>query len=142
VKQLKAFKSDERVDPLMTPMAKPLSDADMADLGAYFAAQSATGLEAEPSKVTDGQRLYRGGEPINSVAACIACHGPAGAGNPAAKYPAIRGQQAAYVAAQLKAYRSGARKTDQSMNQMMRDVAAKLSDAQIDAVASYVQGLR
>jgi cytochrome c553 len=142
VKQLKAFKNDERVDPLMTPMAKPLSDADMEDLGAYFAAQSATGLEAEPSKVTDGQRLYRGGEPINSVAACIACHGPAGAGNPAAKYPAVRGQQAAYVVAQLKAYRSGARKTDQSMNQMMRDVAAKLSDAQIDAVASYIQGLR
>jgi len=142
VKQLKAFKNDERTDPLMTPMAKPLSDADIEDLAAYFAAQSATGLEAEPSKVADGQRLYRGGEPINGIAACVACHGPAGTGNPAAKYPSIRGQHAAYVVAQLKAYRSGTRKTDQQQNQMMRDVAAKLSDPQIDAVASYVQGLR
>lgn len=142
VKQLKAFKNDERTDPLMTPMAKPLSDADMEDLGAYFAAQPAAGLEADPSKVTDGQRLYRGGEPVNGIAACAACHGPAGAGNPVAKYPAIRSQHAAYIAAQLKAYRSGARKTDQPQNQMMRNVAAKLSDVQIDAVAAYIQGLR
>ena len=142
VKQLKAFKNDERTDPLMSPMAKTLSDADMEDVGAFFAAQTPTGLETEPSKVSDGQRLYRGGEPINGIAACAACHGAAGAGNPTAKYPSIRGQHSAYVVAQLKAYRSGARKTDQQQNQMMRDVAAKLSDAQIDAVASYVQGLR
>lgn len=142
VKQLKAFKNDERVDPLMTPMAKTLSDADMEDIGAYFSAQSATGLEAEPSKVAEGQKLYRGGEPVNGVAACASCHGPAGAGNPTAKYPAIRSQHSAYVVTQLKAYRSGTRKTDQPQNHMMRDVAAKLSDAQIDAVAAYVQGLR
>ena len=142
VKQLKAFKNDERTDPLMTPMAKGLSDADMEDLGAYFAAQSATGLEAEPSKVAEGQRLYRSGEPVNGVAACTACHGPSGKGNPAARYPSIHGQHSAYVAAQLKAYRSGTRKTDQPQNQMMRNIAAKLSDAQIDAVAAYVQGLR
>lgn len=143
LKQLKAFKNDERVDPLMTPMAKALSDEDMADLGAYFSAQTATGnLEAEPSKVSEGQRLYRGGEPVNGVAACAACHGPAGAGNPTAKYPSIGGQHSAYVVAQLKAYRSGTRKTDQPQNQMMRNIAAKLSDVQIDAVAAYVQGLR
>jgi len=143
VKQLKAFKNDERTDPLMTPMAKALSDEDMADLGAYFAAQASTGnLEAEPSKVSEGQRLYRSGEPITGVAACAACHGPAGVGNPTAKYPSIRGQHSAYVAAQLKAYRSGTRKTDQPQNQMMRNIAAKLSDVQIEAVASYVQGLR
>lgn len=142
VKQLKAFKNDERVDPLMTPMAKALSDADMEDLGAFFSTQSATGLEAEPSKVSVGQRLYRSGEPVAGVAACAACHGPAGAGNPTARYPALRSQQSAYVVAQLKAYRSGTRKTDQAQNQMMRDVAAKLTDTQIDAVAAYVQGLR
>jgi len=143
VKQLKAFKNDERVDPLMTPMAKTLSDADMEDLGAYFSAQTESGnLETEPSKVSEGQRLYRSGEPVNGVAACAACHGPAGAGNPTAKYPSIRGQHSAYVVAQLKNYRSGTRKTDQPQNQMMRNIAAKLSDAQIDAVASYVQGLR
>lgn len=142
VKQLKAFKNDERVDPLMTPMAKTLTDADMEDLGAYFAAQSPTGLEAEPSKVAEGQRLYRSGEPVNGIAACTACHGPTGAGNPAAKYPAVRAQHSAYVVAQLKAYRSGTRKTDQPQNQMMRNIAAKLSDTQIEAVAAYVQGLR
>ena len=142
VKQLKAFKNDERTDPLMTPMAKTLSEADMEDLGAFFSGQAATGLEAEPSKVSEGQKLYRSGEPINGIAACAACHGPAGAGNPTARYPSIRSQHSAYVAAQLKAYRSGSRKTDQPQNQMMRNVAAKLSDAQIEAVASYVQGLR
>ena len=142
VKQLKAFKNDERTDPLMTPIAKTLSDADMDDLGAYFSTQAATGLEAEPSKVNEGQRLYRSGEPINGIAACAACHGPAGAGNPTARYPSIRSQHSAYVVAQLKAYRSGTRKTDQPQNQMMRNVAAKLSDTQIDAVAAYVQGLR
>ncbi len=142
VKQLKAFKNDERVNPLMTPMAKGLSDQDMEDLGTYFSAQTATGGEAEPSKVAEGQKLYRGGEPVNGIAACAACHGPVGAGNPTAKYPSIRGQHAVYVAGQLKAYRSGARKTDQPQNQMMRNVAAKLTDAQIDALASYVQGLR
>jgi cytochrome c553 len=84
----------------------------------------------------------RGGEPVNGVAACAACHGPAGAGNPTAKYPSIRGQHAAYVVAQLKAYRSGTRKTDQPQNQMMRNIAAKLSDVQIDALAAYVRGLR
>lgn len=142
VKQLKAYKNDERVNLLMTPMAKGLSDQDMADLGAYFAAQTVTGGEAEPSKVAEGQKLYRGGEPVNGIAACAACHGPEGAGNPTAKYPSIRGQQAVYVSGQLKAYRGGTRKTDQSQNQMMRSVAAKLTDAQIDALASYVQGLR
>jgi cytochrome c553 len=72
--------------------------------------------------------------------ACAACHGPAGRGNPLASYPAIQGQHATYVAAQLKAYRSGARTSD--ANQMMRSVAARLTDQEIDAVASYVQGLR
>jgi cytochrome c553 len=142
IKQLKAFKSGERQDPLMSPMAAPLSDDDMEDLAAYFQAQTATGLEAEPSKVAEGQRLYRGGDPVAGIAACTSCHGPSGRGVAAAGFPSIRGQHATYVATQLKAYRSGARKTDQAQNQMMRNVANRLTDAQIDAVASYVQGLR
>ena len=72
--------------------------------------------------------------------ACAACHGPAGDGNPPAAYPALRGQYGTYVAAQLRAYRSGTRQTD--ANQMMRTVASTMTDEQIDAVASYVQGLR
>jgi cytochrome c553 len=142
IKQLKAFKVGERQNPLMTPMAQPLSDDDMEDLAAYYSKQALTGLEAEPSKVAEGRRLYRGGDSVGSIAACTACHGPNGRGIAAAGYPSIQGQHATYVAAQLKAYRSGTRKTDQPQNQMMRNVANRLTDAQIDAVAAYVQGLR
>jgi len=140
-RQLAAFKSDQRQDPLMTPMAKPLSEEDMADLGAYFASQKPTGtLEAEPSKVALGQKLFRGGDVEKGIAACQACHGPDGAGNPAAGYADIKGQHATYTIKQLKAYRSGTRQTDP--NQMMRNVASLLTDEQIDAVAAYIQGLR
>jgi cytochrome c553 len=139
-KQLQAFKSGARKNPLMTPMAMGLSDDDMADLGAYFAAQKPAGLEADPGKLAVGQRVYRSGDSKNGLPACSACHGPAGDGNPPAAYPALRGQYATYVAAQLRAYRAGTRQTDPT--QMMRTVASTMSDEQIDAVASYVQGLR
>jgi cytochrome c553 len=140
VKQLKAFKSGARTNVLMAPMTATLSDQDMLDLGAYFSAQRAKGLEADASKVPLGQKLYRGGDQKAQLTACIACHGPGGSGNPAALYPSIKGQHATYVAAQLRAYKRGDRATDQS--QMMRNVAVLLSDEQIDALASYVQGLR
>ena len=140
IKQLKAFKSGARQNPLMTPMAMGLSDADVEDLAAYFATQTVNGLEADASKVSLGQRLYRGGDAEKGVAACASCHGPSGNGNPAALYPSIRGQHATYVEAQLKAYRSGSRQTDQ--NQMMRGVTQPMTDDQIAAVAAYVQGLR
>lgn len=140
-RQLTAFKNDQRVNVLMTPMAKPLSDEDVADLGAYFASQKSSGtLEAEPSKVALGQKLFRGGDVAKGIAACASCHGPNGTGNPTAGYASIKGQHATYTSAQLKAYRSGTRQTDP--NQMMRNVAATLTDDQIDAVAAYIQGLR
>jgi cytochrome c553 len=140
-RQLAAFKSDARQNPLMTPMAKPLSDEDIADLGAFFASQSLTGnLEADAAKVSLGEKLYRGGDAQRGVPACAACHGPQGNGNPAAGYAQIRGQHATYTGAQLKAYRSGTRQTDP--NQMMRNAAANMTDEQIDAVAAYIQGLR
>jgi cytochrome c553 len=140
VRQLKAFKGGTRQDPLMSPMAAGLSDDDVEDLAAYFDAQTLTGLEADANRAQLGQRVYRGGDSSNGVPACIACHGPGGDGNPAAGWPSVRGQHSAYVAAQLRAYRAGTRKTDP--NQMMRDVARTMSDEQIDAVAAYVQGLR
>jgi cytochrome c553 len=142
LRQLKAFKSGVRTDPSMTAMVAPLSEEDMQELSAYFASQKLTGLEADPAKVNEGERLYRGGHQPTGIAACAACHGPSGRGNPTAGFPTVGGQHAAYVIAQLKAYRSGARKTDQEKNQMMRDVAHLLTDGQIDALASYVQGLR
>jgi cytochrome c553 len=142
VRQLQAFKSGVRNDPTMMAMAAPLSDEDMQDLAAYYSAQAPTGLEADPAKVREGERLYRGGDLASGIAACAACHGPSGHGNPAAVFPAISGQHASYVVMQLKAYRSGTRKSDQAQNQMMRNIAALLTDPQIEAVAAYVQGLR
>jgi cytochrome c553 len=141
VKQLQGFKGGARKDPLMSPMAAGLSDADMADLAAYFSSQTRKGGETDPAKLALGQRLYRGGDAKVGVPACAACHGPSGDGNPAAVYPAIQGQQATYVEKQLKDYRANARQTDGS-NQIMRNIASAMSDEQIAAVASYVQGLR
>lgn len=140
VKQLQAFKSGARKNDLMTPMALPLSPQDMEDLAAHFAAQTPRGLEAEKSKVELGQRLYRGGNDKTQLPACIACHGPNGRGNPPAQYPSLSGQHATYVAAQLNAYKKGTRTTDAT--KAMNEIAARLSDEEIQAVASYVQGLR
>jgi cytochrome c553 len=142
VKQLKAFKGGTRQNPTMAPMAMGLSDQDMEDVAAYFSSQTARGGEADQSKITLGQKLYRGGNTNTKVAACIACHGPTGRGNPAAGYPSIRGQHSVYVMAQLNAYKSGQRTTDAINNKMMRDETANLSADEIAAVASYVQGLR
>jgi len=126
----------------MAPMAMMLSDQDMEDVAAYFAAQTARGLEADKSRVALGQKIYRGGNAKTKVAACIACHGPSGNGNPTAAYPSIRGQHSVYVVAQLNAYKAGTRTTDLTNNKMMHDVAVGLSTEEIAAVASYVQGLR
>ena len=139
-RQLEAFQKGVRQNPLMSPMAASLKPEDIEDLAAYFSSQKIKGGEASPDKVSAAQRLYRGGDVVRHIAACEACHGPEGYGNPPASYPSIRGQHATYVAAQLKAYRKGERATDP--NQMMRNVAANLSDEQIEALASYVQGLR
>lgn len=140
VRQLMAFREGDRENVLMAPMAMNLSDQDIADLAAFFSSQKVSGGETEPGKLATGQRVYRSGNVESQVAACAACHGPSGRGNPGAAYPSIQGQHATYTAAQLRAYRSGARATDP--NQMMRNIASGLSDEEIEAVASYVQGLR
>lgn len=142
VRQLQAFKSGERTDVTMTPFAMTLSEQDMYDLAAYFESQTRTPKGADPAAVTLGQQIYRGGVPERGIAACIACHGPTGQGNPLAAYPSISGQHAAYTAKQLNAYRSGERRSDTSFNQMMRNVAQMLLDDEIAALASYVQGLQ
>ena len=140
VRQLQAFKAGQRQNVLMSPMAAILSDEDMADLAAYFSSQTVRGGEADPSKFKTGQRVYRSGKINEKVMACAGCHGPDGRGNAPAGFPAVHGQHSTYVAAQLRAYKSGARATDP--NQMMRTVAASLSEDEIDAVASFIQGLR
>jgi len=139
-RQLRAFKAGERKNDLMSPMAMILTEEDMADLAAYFSSQQVRGGEADPAKVALGQRVYRSGNVARGVMACAGCHGPTGLGNPLAGYALIQGQHSVYVANQLRAYKAGARTTDP--NQMMRNIAAQLSDEEIDAVASFVQGLR
>lgn len=142
VEQLMAFKQGTRTEPLMLGQAMLLSDEDMRDLAVFFAAQqTATKVVADPATLDHGQRLYRGGNRDNQTPACIACHGPNGRGNPAASYPSLKGQYAAYIARQLRDYASGARRSD-GATRVMRDIAAKLSEEDIVAVSSYVQGLQ
>jgi cytochrome c553 len=140
--QLAAFKDGSRGDPLMTAQAMMLSDEDMRDLAVYFESLPAAAMSvAVPGKVDKGEALYRGGNETNGVAACMACHGPTGRGNPAANYPALQGQHATYTAKQLRDYAAGTRKSD-GKTRIMRDVAARLSEDDIHALASYVQGLQ
>jgi cytochrome c553 len=141
VRQLQAFKNGERTDVTMKPFADMLSEQDMLDVAAYFAAQTPIPKGADPALVGLGQQIYRGGVPARGVAACIACHGPDGNGNPLAAYPRVGGQHAAYVSKQLNAYASGDRRSDVDLNQMMRNVAGELFEDEIRALASYVQGL-
>jgi cytochrome c553 len=141
-KQLKAFKDGSRQDPLMSAQSMLLSEEDMADLATYFEElPAAVQAVANASLVDRGEALYRGGDAKSGAAACMACHGPTGSGNPAAAYPSLAGQHATYTAKQLRDYASGARKSD-GKTMLMRDIAAKLDDKDIEALASYVQGLR
>src|SRR5271170_3031287 len=138
--QLKNFKDGKRSNPVMTPNAANLSADDMADLGAYFDSLVNTGLEADPSYWQAGEKLYRGGDASRGIPACMACHGPTGRGNEPAKFPALRGQQSAYVVKQLNDYASGSRTT--GPNGIMQTIAKRLSNDDIRNLASYMQGIR
>jgi cytochrome c553 len=140
-RQIMAFKAGHREDVLMASFAAPLSDQDIADLAAYFADQTLTPKGADPALVEPGERLYRAGDAGRGIPACIACHGPAGQGNPLAGYPVVAGQHATYIANTLQAYAAGTRRSDEGVNLMMRDIAAQLSEEEMQAVASYMQGL-
>lgn len=138
--QLQLFKSGARKNAIMNSMAAGLSDQDMKDLAVYFSQQKETLGVADPKLVEKGKALYQGGDMASGIPACLGCHGPAGAGNPAAGYPKIAAQQPEYVVKQLKAYRSGERAED-DLARIMQGVAQHMTDAQIRAVASYVAGL-
>lgn len=144
-KQLVEFKAaatggEGRANAIMGGMAMPLSEQDMADLAAYFASQAITPVAAPEDVVAKGAALYQGGDIERGITACIACHGPRGEGLESAKFPRLSGQYPAYVAAQLKMFRSGERANDH--NGMMRGIAAKLTDNDIDVLSQYVAGLR
>lgn len=151
VEQLAMFKSRKRNNPVMQPIVDALPEKDFADVAAYFAAQTPEGLEADPSYWKAGEALYRVGDASRNIPACAACHGPAGQGNPAAGYPALRAQHSVYTAKQLQDYVTGNRYRDPGdpntvhatrNSPMMTTVAQRLTPEDIRNLASYLQGLR
>ena len=142
VKQLMEYRSDKRKNASMNAMAKGIkSDQDVLDIAAYFAnSNPKPGKATNKELVTLGEDIYRGGIVESGVAACSACHGPTGSGNPAAKFPKVSGQHAKYSVMQLKAFKSNER--DNDTGKMMRNLAKKMSTAQMEAVSEYMAGLR
>lgn len=144
VKQLNNFKpvngKAERASPVMMGFASTLSADDVRNVAAFLSAQpSKAGAARNKDTINLGQKLWRGGDVGRSLPACASCHGATGAGVPA-QYPRLAGQHAEYTETQLKAFRAGERGND--ANRMMRAVAAKMSDAEIKAVADYIAGLK
>lgn len=139
-KQLTNFKSGERANAVMSGMAGMLSDADMHAVAEYFSKQTLNLGQAKTNGAGSlGEKIYRAGIQANNVPACAACHGPSGDGLPV-KYPRLGGQHSEYVLNQLRQFRLGTRATDEA--KVMRTIAAKLTDQEMEAVADYIQGLR
>jgi cytochrome c553 len=138
MKQLADFKAGKRVSPIMQPMAAPLTDADIRNISYWAASQKAKpGFAKDKELVVLGEKIYRGGIMDKQVAACAGCHSPNGAGIPS-QYPRLAGQHADYVYAQLVNFQNGTRKN----SPQMADIAARLSDHDMKAVADYIAGLR
>lgn len=154
-KQLQDFKAGRRLNPTMQGIAAALSEQDMADLGAYFAQQQSGLSAANAELASKGERLFRGGNPETGLAPCSGCHNPAGKGNAPAGFPRLAGQQAEYTKAQLRSFRAAGRNdtvADPAQKRIndaakagetgpMQMVAAKLSDAEVDALAAFISGL-
>ncbi len=152
-RQLSLFKSGERVNPIMQPFAAALSAQDMRDIGAYYATQKSGAGIADDTVIADGankglkfyevgQKLYRSGDTARGIPACMACHGPSGAGNPGPAYPHVGGQQAWYTARRLQEYRTGTTaEKDPALFHVMSTVAKSLTDEEIQSLSSYMQGL-
>ena len=141
VTQLQMIKSGARTAPLMAGQLTSLSATDLENVAAYFAAMPVPVGQADGDLLVIGEQIYRGGVAIKSVPACTACHTPTGSGNAPAGFPRIGGQRSDYVIPQLTAYREGARTTDDAYGNAMRQVANGLTDTEIKALASYIQGL-
>ncbi len=139
LKQLKDFKSGARPSDFMTSIVAELTEQDMADLSAYYAANTSTPGAVSESLLEAGKKVYQAGNKSTGVPACMACHGPKGSGFPAAMWPALSGQNIYYVELQLTAFAEGKRHNDP--NSMMRDIAARLSKDELKAVSAYVSGL-
>ncbi|HVI57889.1 MAG TPA: c-type cytochrome [Luteimonas sp.] len=154
--QLALFKSGQRntgMAAVMVPFAASLSAQDMRDIGAYFATQTAGAGIADDTVIAEGankgmkfyqvgEKLFRSGDASRGVPACMACHGPTGAGNPGPAYPHVGGQQSAYVVRRLQEYRTGTTsETDPHLFNIMATIAKSLTDEEINSLGSYLQGL-
>ena len=144
-KQLKDIRDGARPIPTMAGQLDGKSNQELADIASYFASQTMSGGHTDPALLALGESVYRSGIPERKVAACAACHSPTGAGNAPAGFPALAGQQAEYIAAQLIAYRKGYEDETGRINdgdtRIMRITAFGLSDREIQAVSSYAAGL-
>jgi cytochrome c553 len=129
----------DRNDPTMYGMVANLSDEDIHDLSSFYATQKPTIGNARSDLVELGARIYLGGNISSGVTACVACHGPKGLGNNLAGFPKVSGQHAQYINDQLRAFKEGKRANDSAG--MMRMISARMSDAEIEAVSSYIEGL-
>ncbi|MDJ0657484.1 MAG: cytochrome c4 [Xanthomonadales bacterium] len=141
-RQLTLYRSGERQNAIMLGMVAALSDQDILDLAAFYAAKEVKPGVADDALIGLGQQIYQGGNAANGVPACMACHGPSGKGNPASGYPALAGQKDRYTATVLAAFKNGAvwGKGDNA-NAVMAMVAKNLTEEEIEAVSSYIQGL-
>ncbi|MDB4535780.1 cytochrome c4 [Oceanospirillaceae bacterium] len=139
VNQLKDIRDGARNVPQMMGILTGRTDQDLADMAAFYSTQKVTVGATNPDLLDLGRQIYRAGIAEKGVAACTACHSPTGAGNAQAGFPAVGGQHADYLISQLKAYRTETRTNGQA--KLMQQVAALLSDKDIEAVASYMQGL-
>ena len=141
-KQLHDIKSGKRTVLEMTGLLTNLSDQDLADIAAYFASQKGSVGAADEKLVKRGENLFRGGDLAKGLPACTGCHSPNGAGNAAAGFPHLGGQHAQYIAKQLTDFRKeeGGRTNDGDVK-TMQTIAKRLSDEDIAAVSSYIQGL-
>jgi len=138
IKQLQEFRNGKRPSPVMQGFAAQLSDADVKNIAYWAGSQKAkAGFAKDKELVALGERIYRGGVADRQVAACAGCHSPNGAGVPS-QYPRLSGQHADYTTTQLVGFRDGARKNSLQMTQ----IAARLNDREIRAVADYIAGLR
>jgi cytochrome c553 len=141
-RQLALVKDGDRPVPEMSGIVISLSDQDMADIAAYYASQTISAGLTDEALRANGELLYRGGNAETDIPACMSCHGPAGEGNPLAGYPSLAGQHAVYSEKMLTGFRAGTTwGADDSSSKIMTDVAKRLTDEEIKAVSSYVQGL-
>ncbi len=141
IKQISEIKAGKRSVPEMTAFVTNLSEKDIEDISAFYASQKAPSGVTDPKFIALGEAIYRGGDTKKGIPACSACHSPTGTGIALAGYPQIAGQKTDYTIKQLKDFREGHR-TNDGDTKIMRTIAEKLSNKEVEALANYINGLR